>query len=263
MATKKRKPNAYNRFVAHKIKKEGMTFGQAVAAYRKRPAGAKWAGPAKKRRTKKNPSTGVRGSYQRGGLDISGEYTMADALAGLAFIGGLGAIVIPGLGTVPGIILLTGSGAYFGQKYMFPQHEAQKKLLTAANNPIGMITRQPVQSAVIGGAALSVGWVAWRMNERRKLTKLLAEDHGIRAIRATFKGRLPPSEIAWTVEKGGLAKRAAEVLPIFGEGAMRNSLQGYDQIMAEMPAVKLVGKAGDIAEGVAEGVKDIFASFKQ
>lgn len=68
--------------------------------------------------------TGVKGSYQKGGLNIEGEYTMADALAGLAFVTGLGMIAIPGLGTIPGTVLLGGSGTYFGAKYMFPGNKA-------------------------------------------------------------------------------------------------------------------------------------------
>jgi hypothetical protein len=269
MATKKRKPSAYNLHIAREMK-DGKTMAEAAASYPRHGA-LKKRKPSKKRRSKKNPKTGIRGSYKSGGLDISGEYNLADAMAGLAFLGGLGGFFLGPPGWAASAILLSGSGYYFGINYIFPQHEAQKKLLTANNNPPmyaglpvpKMIARQPVQSAAIGASAAGVAWVAWRMNERRKLVNLLQQDHGIRAIRSTFKGRLPPSEIAWTVEPGGLAKRAAEVLPLFGEGAMRNSLQGYEVIMDEMPAVKMVGKAGDIAEDLSEGVKDIFKSFQQ
>ena len=68
--------------------------------------------------------TGVKGSYQKGGLNVEGEYTMADALAGLAFVTGLGMIAIPVLGTIPGTVLLGGSGTYFGAKYMFTGNKA-------------------------------------------------------------------------------------------------------------------------------------------
>lgn len=204
----------------------------------------------------KNPSTGVRGSYKKGGLDITAQYTMADLVAAAAIP--LGVIGMWADGPLPfadivAIPMALGGLAYFGVKMAKP--ELLPDFAKANPGLPKMITRQPAQSALIGGSVVAVGWTAWRMNERRKLVRLLQDDPGVRGVRLAFKGRLPPSELAWLVEPGGLAKRAAEVIPLLGTA---NALQGYDQIMEEMPALQIASEGAGVVEKAVEGFKDIF-----
>jgi len=125
--------------------------------------------------------------------------------------------------------------------------------LTRSNPGFGLNTNMVIGGAVVGTGA----WLAWRFQQRAALVRLLNGDPGIKTIKATFgpgTNRLPPSDLAWLVVPGGMRKRAAEVIPIFGTN---NALQGYNQIMEEMPAVELTGQAVTKADQVITGIEGV------
>jgi hypothetical protein len=114
--------------------------------------------------------TGVKASYKKGGLEVEGEYNLADAMAGLAFLGGLGGFFFGPPGWAASAILLSGSGYYFGVNYIFPQHEAQKKLLTANNNRAvstknNPFAQQPAGLVLLGVGGAGIAWYLWKQRQ--------------------------------------------------------------------------------------------------
>jgi hypothetical protein len=130
-----------------------------------------------------------------------------------------------------------------------PKRKAKKNGLALDNQGLPAVNTNMVVGGVILGG---VGWTAWRFQQRAALVKLLSDDAGIMAVRMAFKGRLPPSDLAWVVEPGGLRKKAAEVIPIFGTN---NALQAYDQIMEQMPAVEMAGEATSAADQLISDIE--------
>lgn len=101
-------------------------------------------------------------------------------------------------------------------------------------NPEGMDPATK-QKLMIGGGVAVLGWTAWRMHTRSSLVRLLDEDPLIEAARSYYlAGRVPPPGAEWLADPEGNKKRAAEVIPFFGTA---NALQGYEQIMEEMPPI--------------------------
>ena len=90
------------------------------------------------------------------------------------------------------------------------------------------------QKLMIGGGVAVLGWTAWRMSTRASLVRMLDEDPLVEAGRAYYgSGMVPvPPGAEWLVDPDGNRQRAAQVISFFGTA---NALQGYGQIMDEMP----------------------------
>ena len=100
-------------------------------------------------------------------------------------------------------------------------------------NPEGM-NPATKQKLMIGGGVAVLGWTAWRMSTRASLVRMLDEDPLIEAGRSYYGSSLVPVPpgAEWLADPDGNRQRAAQVISFFGTA---NALQGYGQIMDEMP----------------------------